>query len=84
MSRLAPAERRALVEALAASIRRRALAEPALFALEIIAPLDLIASQSALFISPLAPGGVLRGYLAALDDPQGWAALREALRPSER
>jgi hypothetical protein len=78
MSREASTER--AIDALADAIARRRLVAPARLLLDMIAPVDFLASQFALFARPLAPGGRWQAYVAALSEEAGWQRLRERVR----
>jgi hypothetical protein len=72
-------QRRQILEQLAHSIARRRLTAPARLALDLIAPLNFLASQIALFLRPLTPLGRWHEYVAALDDEQGWNVLQRLI-----
>jgi len=67
------------VERLAASIGRAGLVGPARLALDIIAPLDVLSAQCALFAAPFTTGSRWHDYISALSNERGWQDLRSLL-----
>ena len=77
-------ERTHLLRELADGIRRRGLSAPASIALDIVAPLGVLAGQAAMFARPLLPHGRWRSYAAALDSEDGWQELHQLLDDAGR
>lgn len=72
-------ERTRLLESLAGGLTRRGLGVPARLALDVIAPLGVLASQAALFTRPLLPSQRWRDYVTALEDERAWGELRDLM-----
>lgn len=70
-----PNGRTRILQDLADRIARRRLTTPARMVLDVIAPIDFLASQAALFVRPLTPLGRWRDYVMALEDEEGWKVL---------
>ena len=71
-----PDQRAQILQELAQAIAHRRLTAPVRLALDVIAPLNFLASQIALFVRPLTPLGKWHDYVAALDDEQAWDLLQ--------
>jgi len=67
------------IEQLARAIAQRGLTTPARIILDIIAPLDFLASQVTLFARPFIPGNRWTRTIDALCDARGWRMLHDLL-----
>lgn len=67
------------LEQLAAAIERAGLRAPATIALDMLCPLDVIASQVALFTRPFVRGTRLDSYAGLLAERTSWQELRRLL-----
>jgi hypothetical protein len=76
-------ERQQALQELASQIEQHQLTSPARLMVDILAPVGILASQTALFMQPFLPHGRWRSYLAALTDEQGWEALQRILNSKE-
>ena len=69
-------ERTQTLEALADRLRQRPFVGAARLLLDVVEPVDFLASQLALFAKPLTPRGRWHTYVDALCDESGWKQLR--------
>jgi hypothetical protein len=72
-------ERDQILRELAGGLTRRGLDAPCKLALDMIAPLGMLASQAALFVRPHIPNSRWRSYAGALDNEEGWLTLQRLL-----
>jgi hypothetical protein len=76
--------RQQLLVELADGIRQRQLLVPVRMLLDLVTPVGVIASQTALFVQPFVPVARWRDYLTALDHEHAWNDLRQVLNDNER
>ncbi len=72
------------VQAVADALGRSRLEAPARLLLDVIAPVDFLASQVAAFTRPLLPFGQWRSYVAAFESEESWALLRRMVDQQDR
>ncbi|HEU4323253.1 MAG TPA: hypothetical protein VFS21_08865 [Roseiflexaceae bacterium] len=72
------------VRAVADALGRSRLEAPARLLLDVIAPVDFLASQVASFTRPLLPFGQWRSYVAAFENEECWALLRRMVDQQDR
>ncbi|WP_322495376.1 hypothetical protein [Chloroflexus sp.] len=65
---------------LADQIERAGLSVPVAMVLQIVAPLDVVCSQGAQALAPLARGTRWAGVIELLTTPAHWPALRDLLQ----
>lgn len=70
---------RETLQSLAGLIARRGLRSPALILLDSLSPLDIVASQLAIFVRPLFGGTSLASYTTALSHATSWRELHRLL-----
>ncbi|GAB4205601.1 MAG: hypothetical protein OHK0022_31860 [Roseiflexaceae bacterium] len=72
------------VRAVAEVLAQSRLEAPARLLLDVIAPVDFLASQVATFTRPLVPFGRWRNYVAAFESEESWALLRRMVDQQDR
>ena len=81
MPKLTPEQQAAALQQLAERIDQAGWRDSAAFALDVVGPLDVVASQLAAFTRPFIGTHPWALYAEALAEPAAWRVLRQLITP---